>query len=163
MSWAGRSQCLADRPTVERHVVEGLARQRLGHVARIRSIGADHDDPGVVIVHGKSPVILRAPDLTHILPLENADTRDVPRGRHRAGAKGSSVAHIDDDGGPIVSEDVTEAGGPDFGHPPERPPDGNAELITPDVAVSCREQLLCQALALSTVRTVAVENNAGRL
>src|SRR5438128_4193586 len=157
-SWLQRSPRLLERPGKVAHVVEGLARQGLRHVAR-RHGPSDHDEPRVVIFHRQATVVLRALDLAHILSFKHGAARDGLGARERAGLALRRLPHIDDDGGAIVREDVSQSFRLDLRDAAQRAPHRDAELVAPDFGVARRQQLRRQALALAAIGTVQVEHD----
>src|SRR5437899_1669565 len=103
-SWLQRGPCLLERPRKVADVVERLARQGLGHVAR-RHGSPDHDEPRVVIFHRQATVVLRALDLAYILTFEHGAARDGLGIREHVGLTLLRLPHIDNYGGMIVRED----------------------------------------------------------
>src|SRR5439155_7568635 len=156
-SWLQRSPRLLERPGKVADVVERLARQGLGHVAR-RHGSPDHDEPRVVIFHRQATVVLRALDLAYILTFEHGAARDGLGIREHVGLTLLRLPHIDDYGGMIVREDFAQSFRLDLRDTPERAPHGDPQLVAPDFGIARGQQLRGQALALAAVGTVAVEH-----
>src|SRR5215207_5100054 len=142
--------------------MKGLARYGVGNVARVRHGGTEHDDSCVVIVHGKPTIVFRPSHLANVLPVQHTAAREVSRIGKGAGSIGGGIPDINDHGGSVICENMTEAISVNLGHAAQGPPDGDAELVAADVTEPGREQLLRQALALSAVRAIAVEHKRGR-
>src|SRR5688572_2087000 len=109
--------------------MKSLARYGVGNVACIRHGGPEHDDSCVVIVHGKPTVVFRSSHLSHVLPVQHAAAREVSRIGKGAGSIAGGIADINDHGGAVMCENMTEAIGVDLGHAAQGPPDGDAELV----------------------------------
>jgi hypothetical protein len=89
--------------------MKGFARYRVGNVARVRHSGTEHDDSGVVIVHGKPTVVLCPSHLANVLPVQHTAAGEVSRIGNGAGSIGGGIPDINDHGRSVICENMTEA------------------------------------------------------
>ena len=54
-----RSLCVLKTSVEVGHVLEGLAYERFGYIAGLGNISSDDNEPGIVVLHGQSSIVLR--------------------------------------------------------------------------------------------------------
>ena len=137
--------------------MERLAYERFGYIPGLGNISPDDNEPGIVVLHGQSPIVLSPFHIPYVLALQHAASRDVSGVRKRATAEVFGFADIDENFGLIVSGDVPEPVRLYLRHSAQCAPNWNTELIATNVGVARGEELLRKPLALTAVRAVTVK------
>src|SRR5437773_4434716 len=143
--------------------MERFVHERFAYLPGLADLSPDDNEPGIVILHGQSAIVLRPFHIPYVLALQHAASRDVSGVRKRATAKVFGFADIDEDCGLIVSGDVPEPVRLYLRHAAQCAPDWDTELIATNVGVTRREELLGKPLALTAVGTVTVKYKRGLL
>ena len=139
---AADRRCVPDK---KRHVVECLVRDRRRNAFRLRPIGPDHDDAGMVVLHRQATIVFR---LLHL-----AWRQPARPGKRRA------ATGVEKHGRLVVFQDVAKPILLDLLQAAQCSPDRHAELVASHLGKARGEQVLGESLGSAAEGAIAIEDD----